>query len=127
MTLTKIPRATSDETPTSVLDFASVRPFEFDSRAWLRELGSPVEHRISYEENRAMMSLKERYQNDAIFKRVVDVLETLISKHQMTPTEIREAAILACVHSELRIKRPTEFPPEVQEAFETIRKFRDAE
>lgn len=41
-----------------------------------------------------------RYQHDTAFKNLVDVLHHFIQKAEFTPTEIREAALLACIHYE---------------------------
>lgn len=41
-----------------------------------------------------------RYQHDPAFKGLVDVLQHFIQRAQFTPTEVREAALLACIHYE---------------------------
>lgn len=52
-----------------------------------------------------MDRLEERYCNDAVFHRVVCMLEAVIADAQLTPAEIREAAMLACIHYEMRNAR----------------------
>ena len=52
-----------------------------------------------------MLSASERYRNDPLFKRVVDSLYSLIDAAEMTPTEIREAAMLAQIIWEERNAR----------------------
>jgi hypothetical protein len=47
-----------------------------------------------------------RYRNDATFRHVVDALEHLIVSASLTPSEVREAAMLACIHHEMRTPRP---------------------
>lgn len=42
-----------------------------------------------------MKGIRERYQNDPAFRMLVNYLEEFIHKGQYTPTELREAAILA--------------------------------
>ena len=44
-----------------------------------------------------MMSPKQRYQNDVHFKVLVDLMVNEIHKCKYTPSEMREAAILASV------------------------------
>ena len=43
-----------------------------------------------------------RYDRDPQFRTLVDMLEHLIDNAKMTPTEVREAAILATIHYEQR-------------------------
>ena len=53
-----------------------------------------------------LMTVEERYQRDPAFRTLVDVLEHQIQTLQLTPTEVREAAVLACLHVEhLRVPR----------------------
>ncbi len=49
---------------------------------------------------------EDRYQRDVVFRHLVDALEGLIREAKMTPTEIREAAILAAIHY-VRTTSPT--------------------
>jgi hypothetical protein len=44
--------------------------------------------------------VQERYDRDPQFRTVVDMLHVLIRGAQMTPTEVREAAVLATIHYE---------------------------
>ena len=46
-----------------------------------------------------------RYYRDAMFRHAVDTLEALVVQAQLTPSEIREAAVLACTHHEMRTVR----------------------
>ena len=39
-----------------------------------------------------------RYEQDRNFKNLVDTMHYFIQKADYTPTEIREAALLACIH-----------------------------
>lgn len=41
-----------------------------------------------------------RYQHDLKFKGYVDLMHHLIQRAELTPTEVREAAMLACIHYE---------------------------
>jgi hypothetical protein len=49
---------------------------------------------------------EERYMRDPQFKQLVDLLEMQIHQAQFTPTELREAAILATIKYECRTVRP---------------------
>ena len=42
----------------------------------------------------------EKYANDPHYRRVVDMLEALIVEAEFTPSEIREACMLACIRNE---------------------------
>ena len=53
-----------------------------------------------------MMTKEERYKRDPAFARVVDMLYHAITEIPMTPTEIREAAVLASIKYELDNPRP---------------------
>lgn len=44
-----------------------------------------------------MLTPQERYYRDPEFKRLVDVMVSMIHKANFTPTELREAAILAAI------------------------------
>jgi predicted RNA-binding protein associated with RNAse of E/G family len=56
-----------------------------------------------------MMKIRERYQNDPIFRVMVDSLVNAIEIGQITPTEAREAAMLAQIMYESRHLRPMTF------------------
>ena len=53
-----------------------------------------------------MMGAEERYQRDPVFRMLVDMLEHQTQEGNYTPTEIREAAMLAQVHYESKTVRP---------------------
>ncbi len=53
-----------------------------------------------------MLTPRERYFRDPLFQQVVDTLYRLIENAQMTPTEIREAAMLAQIKYEEIHPRP---------------------
>jgi hypothetical protein len=55
----------------------------------------------------------ERYRRDAEFRTVVDMLQAALSRSQYTPTELREAVILACsIHEARRLPPQYLLPPE---------------
>ncbi len=51
-----------------------------------------------------MKTPEEKYMNDPQYARLVDTLESFIRQAQFTPSEVREAAMLACIKYEM--KRP---------------------
>jgi len=50
-----------------------------------------------------------RYRRDATFRTLVDTLEVLVHRCQFTPSELREGAVLACIHYEQRQPRRPPF------------------
>ena len=42
----------------------------------------------------------ERYHHDITYRKVVQMMENLMHEAQLTPSEIREAAVLASIHYE---------------------------
>lgn len=53
-----------------------------------------------------MISAQERYRNDSAFRMLVDVCRNMIYTHQFTPSEIREAVLLAAYISEMENPMP---------------------
>jgi hypothetical protein len=47
----------------------------------------------------------DRYERDPSFRHLVDAIEMLLHEAKFTPTEVREAGIVACVRFEERIFR----------------------
>lgn len=45
---------------------------------------------------------RRKYQKDRSYKYLVDAIEGLIHQGEFTPSEIREACMLACIHYEER-------------------------
>lgn len=45
---------------------------------------------------------EDKYEIDAAFRSVVDLLEMMIHKLELTPGEVREAAVYACMRVEMR-------------------------
>ena len=56
-----------------------------------------------------MMKMRERYENDPLFMRMVDSLVAAIEDGHLTPTEAREAAMFAQIIYESRNPRPVQF------------------
>jgi len=57
-----------------------------------------------------MRDVFRRYDTDAEFRTLVDLLASQIIQARYTPTEIREAAILASTIVESRVMRPMFIP-----------------
>lgn len=58
-----------------------------------------------------MKNPEEKYRHDADYHMLVDTIENFINQAKYTPSEVREAAILACIHYEMRryeMRRPIE-------------------
>lgn len=56
-----------------------------------------------------MMKMRERYEQDPLFRTMVDTLTWAIESGHITPTEAREAAMLAQLTYEERHARPVVF------------------
>ena len=48
-----------------------------------------------------MKTPNEKYENDPSYRHVVDMMTELINQAEFTPSEIREACMLACIRHEL--------------------------
>ncbi len=59
-----------------------------------------------------MMQMHERYHQDSVFRALVDLIRAELERGQYTPTEVREAAMLAQIMYEDRHPRPTTFTRE---------------
>lgn len=75
-----------------------------------------------------MKTPREKYQNDPQFRMLVDILESQIHQANFTPSELREAAMLASINYEMMHIRKSRFaiPPEANIAIDTLEKFVDA-
>ena len=68
-----------------------------------------------------MKTPKEKYANDNNYRRLVDMLEALIVHAEFTPSEIREACMLACIlHEQYRRMRPVVISAEAARAMEVL-------
>lgn len=68
-----------------------------------------------------MKTPKEKYANDNNYRRLVDMLEALIVQAEFTPSEIREACMLACIrHERYRRIRPVVISAEAARAMEVL-------
>ncbi len=73
-----------------------------------------------------MRTPKEKYQNDPEYHNLVRTLEGLIEQARFTPSELREACLLASINYEMRHVRENQIDPEALHAMDVLeRKFID--
>jgi hypothetical protein len=70
-----------------------------------------------------MKTPKEKYMNDPEYHHLVNTLEQLIEQARFTPSELREACILASINYEMRHVRDNRINPELDNAFRVLDKF----
>jgi hypothetical protein len=70
-----------------------------------------------------MKTPKEKYLNDPQYHHLVCTLEGLIETARFTPSELREACILASINYEMRHIREMQIDPRTQEALEVLDRF----
>ncbi len=74
-----------------------------------------------------MNTPQDRYNNDVVYSKIVDSFEALIHAAQLTPSEVRECALLAAIHYEMRTIRRTQYidlPADVKQAFDVMQSWR---
>ena len=70
-----------------------------------------------------MKTPNEKYENDPAYRQLVDMLEEFIVQAEFTPSEIREACMLACIRHELyRRIRLGLISAEAEKALEVLEK-----
>lgn len=70
---------------------------------------------------------KDRYDNDPTYRQMTDLMESMLVAYQFTPSEMREMAIMASMHFEMRYGMRNYFqsvPHKVNEAFKQLEDFR---
>jgi len=70
-----------------------------------------------------MKSPREKYMNDPEYNELVKMLENFIERARFTPSELREACVLASINYEMRHIRERQIDPRVEDAFRTLDKF----
>ncbi len=70
-----------------------------------------------------MKSPREKYMNDPEYHRLVDTLEHFIESARFTPSELREACVLASINYEMRHVRDMQIDPRVLDAFRVLDEF----
>jgi len=70
-----------------------------------------------------MKTPKEKYLSDPSYNRLVTTLEGLIEEARFTPSELREACVLASINYEMRHIREHGIDSRVIEALDTLETF----
>lgn len=70
-----------------------------------------------------MKSPREKYQNDPEYNHLVCMLESMIEQARFTPSELREACVLASINYEMRHIRDRQIDPRVDNAFRVLDEF----
>lgn len=70
-----------------------------------------------------MKTPREKYMNDPEYHRLVDMLEQFVEAARFSPSELREACVLACINYEMRHVRDTQIDPRVLDAFRVLDEF----
>ena len=70
-----------------------------------------------------MKTPREKYMNDPEYHQLVTMLENFIERAQFTPSELREAAMLASINYEMRHVRQHTIDPRTEEAFRVLDEF----
>jgi hypothetical protein len=70
-----------------------------------------------------MKTPKEKYLNDPEYRALVDMMENFIERAQFTPSEMREAAVFACVNYEMRRTHMKFDDPIMQNAIAALGEF----
>ena len=69
-----------------------------------------------------MYSMQEKYERDPVFNMLVRQMESWIYQHDYSPSELREAAVMASINYEShRIRRVVYLDPKTEEALKTLR------
>jgi hypothetical protein len=70
-----------------------------------------------------MKTPREKYMNDPEYNHLVQTLEQMIEQARFTPSELREAVVLACINYEMRHVRDMSIDPYVEDALRTLDDF----
>lgn len=69
-----------------------------------------------------MYAMKDKYYNDPEFRTLVDLMEKFIHDNKFTPSEMREAAVMASINYEMRrVDRRIYLDPKTESAFKILR------
>jgi len=70
-----------------------------------------------------MKTPKEKYMNDPEYHHLVRTLESMIERAHFTPSELREACILASINYEMRHIRDIKIDPRLNDALMVLDEF----
>jgi len=70
-----------------------------------------------------MKTPRDKYMNDPEYHALVNMLESFIERAQFTPSELREACVLACINYEMRHVREMTIDPRTAEALRVLDEF----
>lgn len=70
-----------------------------------------------------MKSPREKYMNDPEYHHLVSMLESMIEQARFTPSELREACVLASINYEMRHIRERQIDPRTQDALRVLDEF----
>jgi len=70
-----------------------------------------------------MKSPRDKYLNDPEYNHLVNMLESLIERAHFTPSELREACVLASINHEMRHIRDFRIDPKIEDALRTLDNF----
>lgn len=76
-----------------------------------------------YQKEKLMKSPKDKYMNDPEYHHLVDMLEQLIHQARFTPSELREACVLASINYEMKHIRDMQIDPRTDEALRILDDF----
>lgn len=75
----------------------------------------------------SMKTPEQKYRDDPMYRHLVDMLEAQIHAANYTPSEMREAVILASINYEMRRVMPRAFPSGVESALNALHGFASGE
>lgn len=70
-----------------------------------------------------MKTPHDKYQGDPAYRNLVDMIEGFITAAEFTPSELREAVVLAHINYEMRRRCRTVYDPKVIEALGVVHEF----
>jgi len=73
--------------------------------------------------NRDLQSPRDKYMNDPEYHALVCALESHIESARFTPSELREACVLASINYEMRHIRDMRIDPRIQDALIVLDEF----
>lgn len=72
---------------------------------------------------RQLQTPKDKYLNDPEYNYLVNTLESLIEQARFTPSEMREACMVACINYEMRHIRDMQIDPRAENALKVLDEF----